>query len=410
MEENGDTGQLSDTPTKSESEMVSAGDATSVYDTSLRSSDISKMWPSANASVIMGDYAVHGTAWSLNTDNLSAAAKSFLESVETLVCSVRDSAVQPESTIRSQQIRENMKGPHKVISKLESISLFARASRTTQMIGVKQGSRRDTVSNDGASSNRDNLTNDDNNLASIMTQIHEMISLGFDDVYLACSLTSEFCYNYLPITDKSARKRIGKLLAKIPGEKNPKPDVVYGISPKALSQSQIQVARRVEGSQISEGILYPFLVFEWQSEDQSKDRHKVLHAGRRQAMRSGAALVNTLVELISLAEPEKAGEADTLDDRSFVFSFVVTSTTAVLHLHFRHADLERDDEWYLSLLSSYMMHKTEDVTRLRRRDVHNILAWGRSERLPGIQKLLDTVGNKESLEMSQPVLKRQRIQ
>ena len=98
-------------------------------------------------------------------------------------------------------------------------------------------------------------------------EVHEAVIGEFETDFLDKNLDMEFNRGCVPIPDLSTDTFLGSLLAKSTGIKNPQPDIVYGVSLDALTPEQLITANKLIGSsQISPGILYPFLIFEWKSE------------------------------------------------------------------------------------------------------------------------------------------------
>jgi len=256
----------------------------------------------------------------------------------------------------------------------------------------------------------DDFPNENSRLMHILSnnsrtsvEVHEAMIRDFDTDFLDKNLDMGFTRGCVPIPVLSADTLLGSLLAKSPGIKNPKPDIVYGISLDALTPEQLITANKlIESSQLSPGILYPFLIFEWKS---AKGLFAEAHD---QARRGGAALVNALAKLTSLAESLKAEQAGSKPDiRTIAFSCVITPNFAHIYVHFRQLRLDGEPEWYMAKVSGYQTDESDDVRRLRR-DIHNILDWGVLERIKDIKEFLDRVKSNGLVEILSPVSKKRK--
>jgi len=258
-EENNDGKQDPLTPPKS------ASDATSTIDTPSRSSKKSK---GADAGSIMQWHFIYGPE---SSRRVWEADEAFRDSVTTLVHGARDSAMRVESANRFQNRREKLRSRNEATLMGSLIAMLMKNSRTS-------------------------------------VEVHEAVIRDFDTDFLDKNLDMEFNRGCVPIPDLSTDTLLGSLLAKSPGIKNPKPDIVYGISMEALTPEQLITANKlIESSQLSPGILYPFLIFEW------KSAKGLFTEAQDQARRCGAALVNALAKLTSFTdlEAEQAGSGQT---------------------------------------------------------------------------------------------------
>lgn len=167
--------------------------------------------------------------------------------------------------------------------------------------------------------------------------------------------TRNFVGGCVPISDLSTNTLLGSLLAKSSGIKNPRPDIVYGVSLGALTpEQQITANALMESSQLSPGILYPFMIFEW------KSAKGLFSEAQDQARRGGATLVNALTKLASLARSPSAEEAGSKPDATIMaFSCVITPNFAHIYVHFRQL---RPDENL-----SGIWRKCRDIRQMRTR-------------------------------------------
>jgi hypothetical protein len=127
-----------------------------------------------------------------------------------------------------------------------------------------------------------------------------------------------------------------------------------------------------------------------------------------QARRDGAALVNALAKLTSLAGSPNAEQAGNKPDvTTIAFSCVITPNFAHIYVHFRQLRLDGELEWHMAKVSGYQTDEGEDVRRLRR-DIHNILDWEVLERIKDIKKLLDRARSNGSVEILSPASKKRK--
>jgi hypothetical protein len=339
------------TPRKSASEA-------STVDTPSRSSKASN---NGDPGSIMEWHSIYGPetsrkAWEADRD--------FRDAVIKLVCGERNSAMQPESANTYQIKRDKMLGRNEATLMAGLMPSLAKESRTSM-------------------------------------ETHEAVIRDFDTDFLDKNLDTEFRRGCVPIPDLSTDTLLGNLLAKSPSIKNPKPDIAYGISFDALSSEQRRIANMmVESSQLSPGILYPFLIFEWKS---SKG---LFSEAKNQARRDGAALVNGLSKLTSLAG-SSTEMATKPDQDTMVFSCVISPDFAHIYVHFRQLHQNGKPDWYMAKVSGYQTDESDDVASLRR-DIHNILDWGVLRRSKDIKKLLDDVRWNGPVELLSPVSKKRK--
>jgi hypothetical protein len=289
------------------------------------------------------------------------AQKDFRDEVTMLVQGTRHSAMLAGSADRFQITRDKLRDRNEVTLMGGLMPILAKESRTPM-------------------------------------EVHDAVIRDFDTDFLDKNLDTEFRRGCAPIPDLATDTLLGSLLAKSSGIKNPKPDIVYGVSFDALTpQQQVTANTLMDSSQISPGILYPFLIFEW------KSAKGLFSEAQDQARRGGAALVNALTKLTSLAGSPGGEEAGSKPNATtMAFSCVITPNFAHIYVHFRQLHADGKPEWFMAKVSGYQTDENEDVSRLRR-DIHNILDWGVLKRIKDIKKMLDDVRVNWAVEMLSPV-------
>ena len=353
-EETSDGKQYPLTPRKS------ASDAPSTVDTPSRSSKTSN---NGDAGTIMQWHSIYGpeasrTAWE--------ADREFRDTAMTIVRGDRHSAMRPESVKKFQDTRDKLRDRTEATLMERLMPILAKDSRTSM-------------------------------------EVHEAVIRDFDADFLDKNLDTEFRRGCVPIPDISTDTLLGSLLAKSPGIKNPKPDIVYGVSLDALSpQQQVTANMLKDSSQLSPGILYPFMIFEW------KSAKGLFSEAQDQARRGGAALVNAVARLSSLSGSSNSEQAGRKPDPStMAFSCVISPNLAHIYVHFRQLCQDGKPERYMAKVSGYQTDENEDVERLRR-DIHNILDWGVLTRIKDIKRMFDDIRRKGSLELLLPQSKKRK--
>jgi hypothetical protein len=196
----------------------------------------------------------------------------------------------------------------------------------------------------------------------------------------------EFLKDCLPVPDASQDTSLQAALDAVGAPKTPKPDLAFGYRPSAFSETQTHINTSHDRiSQISPGILHPFIVLEWKSNATGGTQFDA----QNQAARSAAALVHAQSMLYAAAQNGGLGNpADTA-----CFSCTIDSATAYLWIHWRQ---EKGDppspHYHMELLYQLFLNDREAVWKLRRM-IDNVFEWGMGERLDRVKATLDQIGS-----------------
>lgn len=170
-----------------------------------------------------------------------------------------------------------------------------------------------------------------------------------------------------------------KALAKISGMKNPKPDYLFGIRVNRfpVPPDVIVTAETTALLEISKGTHHPFLIVEGKA-----DRGSIAEA-ENQACRGGATLVNAARRLRTMvSQPEVVGA----DERTFVFSCVMSPFVIEVRVHWCEVKANNECEYHMNVVASSSINDDEGLIRLRR-VLHNILEWGCIDRYKELEHL-----------------------
>ena len=187
------------------------------------------------------------------------------------------------------------------------------------------------------------------------------------------------------------------LLANWPRIANPKPDLVYGIKPKAFTDTELEVIRAYpQYAEISPGVCFPFFAAEFKGSGGSMEEAEI------QACRSGAAMVRGVRELNKAADLEKKDAG--ADAFSFAFTLAMIPRTASLYVHWAEVVPEKQVIYHMHELREYSLKKGDHYAEIRR-DLNNLLDWGLEVRLEEAQKTLAAVAKKTN---ASPAAKKQK--
>jgi hypothetical protein len=151
-----------------------------------------------------------------------------------------------ESANRFQNTREKLRSRNEATLMGELMPILVKNSRTPM-------EENETVipnfDNDPNFPGFDDFLDENSRLMPILSnnsrtsmEVHEAVIRDFDNDFLDKNLDMEFNRGCVPILDLSTGTLLGSLLAKSPSIKNPKPDIVYGISLDALTLEQLITA------------------------------------------------------------------------------------------------------------------------------------------------------------------------
>ena len=107
-------------------------------------------------------------------------------------------------------------------------------------------------------------------------------------------------------------------------------------------------------------------------EDKSAD--DPIEAAENQAIRSGAALVESRRQLKALARKPGETEAVGVDVECIAFSCSWVPQLANIHVHWYELIEEGHSIWHMNWLEGYRFFKDIDMKHFRH-DIHNILDW-----------------------------------
>ena len=181
------------------------------------------------------------------------------------------------------------------------------------------------------------------------------------------------------------------------GLTNPKPDFTFGFQDPS---NPPRTAPRLSSADIAlikmaESLRHPFFVVE------NKSAQDPIEDAENQAIRSGAALVETRRQLENNAKPVDETEKEGIDVNSFAFSCCWVPQYANIFVHWH--ELRKDEPlnnpfdksanepsgedrvteqpdtyssiWHMNLVQGYTFNRVGDMKEFRR-DIDNILDWG----------------------------------
>ena len=195
-------------------------------------------------------------------------------------------------------------------------------------------------------------------------------------------INQEFQPGSIPLMDTDNDPSLEALIEKLPGVKNPKPDLAYGLDEGVFTKEEIYANSRLkETAQLSPDMYHPFFVVEF------KSAGGTMPDAVNQACRGGAAMTQAKKQLE--AEAEYICE-DIYDNGSFAFSLSITTDTAHIHVHWRDVNSEGQDVYYMQFLEPYSLLVAKQVEDLRVA-LNNILDWGIKDHKKHVQLLLQAV-------------------
>jgi len=200
----------------------------------------------------------------------------------------------------------------------------------------------------------------------------------FNDTGLALRGNQEFRRTLLPNAFVGAgnEDKIVKALAILQGMKNPKPDRIYGLSPKTYPAPVGSIVRD-ETQQlltIAPALHHPFFIIEGKS---SKGDMTV---AQMQACRGAATIIHTtrilLYQTGQIAENEELGP----DRRPFIYSSTMDANMMKFWVHFalveRTAGGQKRTAYHMERIAEISYCGDPENPRILRRICHNILEWG----------------------------------
>jgi hypothetical protein len=162
----------------------------------------------------------------------------------------------------------------------------------------------------------------------------------------------------------------------------PQPDILYGYRYEAFPQQITQL--RSQGTNImanSQGLIYPFLLIEFNSDSLSGDNS--LWAVTNQCLAGAACCVNLTENLNDWLKQSQSGSIN-----SAIFSIAISGTEARLYVSWKHGV-----NYYMQRVKGFLLQEPE-----QHRDfckyVLNIIDWGEGERLREIRESLNKIPDK----------------
>jgi hypothetical protein len=162
----------------------------------------------------------------------------------------------------------------------------------------------------------------------------------------------------------------------------PNPDMIYGYSAVAFNQQLAQLASFSEmlDTGASNAIL-PFFATEFKSGDGTSPGS--LWVATNQCVGDSVACVNLLERVndrLKLIDNEQVQLLETA-----AFSIAMSGTEARLYVTWK-----QDDSYYMQKVRGFLLQDPEHY-QLFYKYVHNIVDWGRGQRLDGIRKAFDAL-------------------
>lgn len=222
----------------------------------------------------------------------------------------------------------------------------------------------------------------------------------WDKDHLRHRRDQEFERGCLPIPDTEDDELLARLLEKVKGMTNPKPDLAYGLEREAFSrEEQYTIDTKPGIAELSKGIYLPFFIAEF------KSYQGTMTDAENQACRGGAALINTLRQLKDMAPlitsknqacdmkgfADKEQEHDT---GSFLFSLTVTPENAQLFVHCAEKRTATKTAYHMHKVQKYDL-EDENKVKMLRVAINNILDWGVGDRKEYVKDLLGTIQKRD---------------
>ncbi|WAO86968.1 Hypothetical protein NCS54_00426000 [Fusarium falciforme] len=168
----------------------------------------------------------------------------------------------------------------------------------------------------------------------------------------------------------------------------PKPDALFGYRKDNAFLQQEDLVGTISGEMTanSQGLRYPFLVVEFKGDG----GHWV---GARNQCMGGSATCVKIAENLNrrLKQCTSAATVDPID--SAVFSIAIRCTEARLFVSWS----QDDQNYFMAEIDSFLLHRPKDYIEFYKY-VHNIVDWGRGERLKRIRESLDLLQEEKRIQ------------
>ena len=169
----------------------------------------------------------------------------------------------------------------------------------------------------------------------------------------------------------------------------PKPDLLYGYSgalrdgaftqPQFLAQEGLHPRNARFAEATTQGLRFPFFAIEFKAAGGTRGD---LWVATNQCAGASSACLNAVNQLnASLPKHPNVQRVDNLS-----YSIAVDNNTAQLYISWKEDDLN----YYLQRVDAFLLSRPEDFKSFRKQ-VRNILDWGKDTRLTQIKDALDTI-------------------
>lgn len=182
----------------------------------------------------------------------------------------------------------------------------------------------------------------------------------------------------------------------------PVPDMIYGYDEAAGAFSDAQAVHLAsqdpghDGVANKSGLLFPFFVVEVKG-DSGGGSGSSLYVATNQCL-GGSATCISIAERLNqqLRESSRLSGSPVRQTDSAAWSIAIDNSQARLYISWQGEDLV----YYTRGVDSFLLQRPEDYLLLRR-NIRNILDWGRNERLQDIRGCIDTLVEEARLQASQ---------
>ncbi|KAI1740241.1 hypothetical protein F4680DRAFT_418948 [Xylaria scruposa] len=163
---------------------------------------------------------------------------------------------------------------------------------------------------------------------------------------------------------------------------NPIPDMLYGYSRHDAFHDQqtqlISMGNGMDGTANNRSLMYPFFVVE------CKGNNGDLWVATNQCLGGSTSCINIAERLNHQLRNCKSSKITPID--STAFSIAMNGSEARLYVSWKHSDLD----YYMQKFDSFLLQKPQDYIEFRKQ-VKNIIDWGKNKRLKEIRESLDTL-------------------
>jgi hypothetical protein len=172
----------------------------------------------------------------------------------------------------------------------------------------------------------------------------------------------------------------------------PKPDLLYGYSgalkdraftqPQLLAQEGLHSRNARFAEATTQGLRFPFFAIEFKAAGGTRGD---LWVATNQCAGASSACLKAVDQLNTSLSKHPSMCVDNLS-----YSIAVGNNTAQLYISWKEGDLN----YYLQRVDAFLLSRPEDFKSFRKQ-VRNILDWGKDTRLTQIREALDTIRGKQ---------------